>query len=466
MRKAFLDTNQKFLKFAMETVLGDVEQNQKLDKGERGGYNVDTLELMAYSWLGFYTSALSCFSKTVDICRDNYQKGWDWDAKLLKPMASMSDKAQLQSFVSCALTRTENGFLLCPRRQDQSPTRSILVRWQVSNALKSAPGGELGELRDLQYMTSMYASMIDYLGCIKPTIMLPTSPGHASNVSSAEAEVKAIFSEHGKVLDQVDALKSAHGQWYDTWQKQKRAVGILDREHTVRQTIELLWFSIGHELLDEKWVGHYLKFVTTNPGAFARYPEFIEGTNELKAEMDCAKVGMEEISPLFSFKSESLSDAMKGYCGCMKARRQVRDKFEKAGPVYSNAVGQMDEIVFATITKYLKESATPLLSIKKDADVFACEMVHIQALRCARDLLTTYKGLDLQNAINGIQIQLKEWETMRQMIELSRAVFVEGKLSKNSLSSPELTRLLFCIQALIRILLKRGICAMMRSRYS
>ena len=299
---------------------------------------------------------------------------------------------------------------------------------QASNALKSFPEGELPELG---YTMSMYESMVDYLSCLSPTLMLPTAPDHASNVSSPEAEMKQIFSKNGTVLDRVDALKSAHGPWIDRWQKQKKAVGILDREHTVRLTIELLWICIGHELLDEAWVEHYLKFVTTNPGAFARYPEFIEGTNELNAEMKSANVGMQEISPLFSFKSESLSDAMKGYCGFMKARRQVRGKFERAGPVYSNAVDQMDQIVFAAITKYLNESATPLLSAK-NADVLACEMVHIQALRTARDLLTTYNGLDLQNTVDGIQIQLKEWQTVCQMIELSRAVSVEGRHCKYS----------------------------------
>ena len=102
VRKIFRETNGKFLKAAMEAVLGDVEQNQKLGKGQRGDYNVDTLELMAYSWLGFYTSALSCFAKMVDICRDNFRKGWDWNDMLLKPMASMTDKAQLKSFVTCS----------------------------------------------------------------------------------------------------------------------------------------------------------------------------------------------------------------------------------------------------------------------------------------------------------------------------------------------------------------------------
>lgn len=398
IKKPFLKLQRDNLKHFLDDMLAKVSLNQKLPRSERGHYSSTTIAWMAYSWLSFYANSMHSYRKLGEICRKEADN-------------TRVEKLMMQ-LIACA---------------------------EVSAAKALVKGMKEDDPVGIKHNAELYVTLTELSFICHATLLLPISPEDTIEISSAEQEFSKLFGGRD-----ASPLRM-YGGTLQKWISQEDET-ISPREKTVRDLIHLCWMHFGISALPStaastiNWVTYYLLFVTDNLGQFNKYAEFVEGAHDLAEELPTAPP--ESYSSLFKLHSVNFPEGMRAFTSFLKAYRTASDKFlyqSTYKDLFKSVISSFESTTLAKTVEFVKLSADPLLeaSDRDDEEQIASTVIHLNAVRVARDMLTTYNGLNEQPPEFGadgkpdVSRQLKEWQTVAEMIMLAKDVTCNDQPKKS-----------------------------------
>jgi len=345
-----------------------------------------TVAHLAHSWRAFFAWSLQMFRNIYEQCRDNP-----------KPMTTFFE--------------TELAPLLL-----QEASKGIAPNFGALDTLmrkvgSHAPTGVFENAR-------LCMRLSEYVDKCEPSMLLPPTMAKSPSV-----ELERLF---GRTAFE---FKSAHAEWWKLWQTARPGAGLSsERSSIITELLLLCWMHLGISTLEKTeavdWQNAYLMHVTNAQCMFNTYAEFVSGALELSSEIQAEiKVGATDISMLFKVHPSHFDDAMKAYIGFYKKRRLLRSKFSEKGPTYRDICRELNNTVLSKLTFFVVSSSQPLNDrIHADADP---DVVHIDAVRVGRDLLSSYYALEFQpttvgeHGVDDPANQLAEWQAVAQMIDMA-----------------------------------------------